>query len=77
VCACGNAGGALGVHMRVQSEGRGGSYGRFGRRAVVGWCGWWRVGFVGEMTGSGFPSTLQPNGCALAALVREKEGKVR
>jgi hypothetical protein len=39
VCACGNAGAALGVHrhtMRVQSEGRGRSYGRSGRLAVVG-----------------------------------------
>jgi hypothetical protein len=76
VCACGDVGGALGIHMhvvRVQSEGQGGSYGRFGRRAVVGWC----VGFVGERTGSSFPSTPQPSGRALAVSVREKEGKVR
>jgi hypothetical protein len=80
VCACGDVGGALDIHrraVRVQSEGQGGSYGLFGRRAVVGWCGRWCVGFVGERTGSRFPSTPQPSGRALAASVREKEGKVR
>jgi hypothetical protein len=80
ICACENTGGTLGVHrhaVRVQSKGRGGSYSRSGRWAMVGWCGRWRVGLVGERTSPGFPSMPQPNGHALAASVREKEGKVR
>jgi hypothetical protein len=77
VCACRNAGGALGVHMRAvrdQCESRGRAYSWSGRQATVGWRGRWCAGLDGERAGLGFLSTPRPNGHALAASAREKEG---